>query len=477
MKSVIGLEIHAQLSTETKAFCSCKNEVDAKVNTNICPVCTGQPGALPILNDQVVEYAIRGALALKCEIHEVSSFDRKNYFYPDLPKGYQITQYFHPIATNGYIELNSGKKIRIRRIHIEEDAGKMFHSSENIAESVSSLVDLNRCGIPLIEIVTEPDLEKPEEAREFMEKLRDVLRAVEICTGNMEEGALRCDANVSLVNDEGRSSSRVEVKNINSFRFVQHALEYEINRISKVMKSGGDVPMETRGWDSVNKSTVSMRSKEAENDYRYFPEPDLPVLVVSKERIKRIKNSLPELPNEKVKRYEKKMGIQSENAKILSKDKELSRYFEDAIKIGISAKDASNWIVNEIIALFNADSREFNSKKIPLAYLKKIVDYTNSSKISRLAAKEIIAEVYKTGEDPDVIVKKKNLLQVSDENSLTPIVKEVIFENPNVIEQYKKGKTSVVGFFVGAVMKKTNGKADPKLAGKLVKKVLDGEIK
>ncbi len=476
MRSVIGLEIHAQLSTKTKAFCSCKNEVDADPNTNICPICTGQPGALPVLNDQVVEYAIRGALALNCEVHKVSSFDRKNYFYPDLPKGYQITQYFHPIATKGYVELNSGKRVRIRRIHIEEDAGKMFHSSENITESESSLVDLNRCGVPLIEIVSEPDMEKPQEAREFMEKLRDVLRAVEISTGNMEEGALRCDANVSVVDDNGRSSSRVEVKNINSFRFVQRALEYEIDRISKAMKSGKNVPMETRGWDSASKSTVSMRSKEAENDYRYFPEPDLPILVIAEERIERIKNSLPELPDEKAKRYEEKMGIQKENAKILSKDKGLSKYFEDATEIGISPKDASNWIVNEVMSLFNANSAEFDPEKVPLTYLKKIIDYTNSTKISRLAAKEVIDEVYKTGEDPDTIVKKRNLLQMSDEDSLVPLVREAIAENPKVVEQYRKGKGSVVGFFVGAVMKKTNGKADPKLAGKLAKKLLDGEI-
>ncbi len=475
MKSVIGLEIHAQLSTKTKAFCSCKNEVNAEPNTNICPVCTGQPGALPVLNDQVVEYAIRGALALKCDIHEISSFDRKNYFYPDLPKGYQITQYFHPIATNGHIVLSNGKRVRIRRIHIEEDAGKMFHSSENITKSTSSLVDLNRCGIPLIEIVTEPDMEKPEEAREFIEKLRNILKTVEINTGNMEEGALRCDANVSVVDENGHSSSRVEVKNINSPRFVQRAIEYEISRISKVMKSGKTVPMETRGWDSVSKSTVSMRSKEAENDYRYFPEPDLPILSVSKERIERIKKSLPELPDEKAKRYERELNIKNENAQLLAKDKEISKYFENAIKIGISPKDASNWIVNEVMALFNADSSEFDSKKIPLTHLKKIVEYTNSSKISRLAAKEIMAEVYKSGKDPDTIVKEKNLLQVSDESSLVPIVKEVISENAKVVEQYRKGKTTVIGFFVGAVMKKTKGKADPKLVGKLAKEILDGE--
>ncbi len=474
MKSIIGLEIHAQLSTKTKAFCSCKNEVDAEPNTNICPVCTGQPGALPVLNDEVVEYAIRAAAALNCEIHEVSSFDRKNYFYPDLPKGYQITQYFHPIATNGYITLDEGKKVRIRRIHIEEDAGKMFHSSETITEAKSSLVDLNRCGIPLIEIVTEPDMEKPEEAREFMEKLRDILRTIGVSTGNMEEGALRCDANVSIRDGE-RSSSRVEVKNINSFKFVQRALEYEIERIKRAMLSGESVPQETRGWDSSTKSTVSMRSKEAENDYRYFPEPDLPVLVVSKERIERIRRELPELPDEKSKRYEEEFKISRENAKILSKEVILSNYFEELVRTGINPKDASNWIVNEVLGLFNLDGVEFSAEKIPVEYLKEIINYTNSSKISRLAAKEVLAEVYKNGKTPEEIVKEKNLLQVSDEDELISIVKEVIDENPDTVQKYKNGKTSVVGFFVGGVMKKTRGKADPKVVGKLVKRLLDGE--
>lgn len=474
MKTVIGLEIHTQLSTKTKAFCSCKNDVYAEVNANVCPVCTGQPGALPVLNDQVVEYAIRAALALKCEVHEISSFDRKNYFYPDLPKGYQITQYFHPIATNGHIELDNGKRIRIQRIHIEEDAGKMFHSSETITEATSSLIDLNRCGIPLIEIVTEPDMEKPEEAREFMEKLRDILRTIGVSTGNMEVGALRCDANVSVRNEE-RSSSRVEVKNINSFKFVQRALEYEIKRITEVMKNGKNVPQETRGWDSSTKSTVSMRSKEAENDYRYFPEPDLPILVVSKERIERIKKELPELPDEKAERYEKTLGIARDNAKILAKEKALSQYFENIVTAGLSAKDASNWIVNEVLALFNAKSNEFDPERISVNNLKKIVDYTSSSKISRLAAKEILTEVYKSGKDPDTIVKEKNLLQVSNENELISVVKEVIAENPDTVAKYKSGKTSVLGFFVGGVMKKTKGKADPKVVGKLAKQLLDGE--
>ncbi len=474
MNSVIGLEIHVQLSTKTKAFCSCKNDVNSEPNTNLCPVCTGQPGALPVLNDEVVEYAIRAAVALNCEIHEVSSFDRKNYFYPDLPKGYQITQYFHPIATNGYIELDSGKKVRIRRIHMEEDSGKMFHSSENITEAATSLVDLNRCGIPLIEIVTEPDMEKPEEAREFMEKLRDILRTIGVSTGNMEEGALRCDANVS-VHEGNMHSSRVEVKNINSFKFVQKALEYEINRISQALKRGENVTQETRGWNSSTKSTLSMRTKEAENDYRYFPEPDLPVLVVKRARVDRIRHELPELPDEKSKRYEENMKIKKEDAKILAKDANLSSYFESLIENGISAKDAANWIVNDVLALFNADGKDFEAEKIPVKSLKTLIDYTNSSKISRLSAKEVLFSVYKEGKDPEKVIKEKNLLQVSNEDELVEIVKKVISENPKTVEKYKNGKTSVVGFFVGAVMKETKGKADPKVVGKLAKELLDGE--
>lgn len=476
MKAIIGLEIHAQLLTETKAFCACKVDVNAQPNTNICPVCTGQPGALPVLNEKVVEFAVKSGLALNCKIHPRSTFDRKNYFYPDLPKGYQITQYFHPIATEGYVNLDNGKKVRIRRIHIEEDAGKMIHSTENITESTESLVDFNRCGVPLIEIVTEPDMEDPTQAKEFMEKLRDILRTIDVCSGNMEEGALRCDANVSVVDDNGRSSSRVEVKNINSFRYVQYALEYEIDRISKSLRNGLDVKHETRGWDFITRTTVSLRSKEEENDYRYFPEPDLPVLEISDALINKIKEELPELPDQKAERYEKSFGISAYNAKIISKDKVLASYFEKAISIGIDPRDCANWIVNDLLGLFNADSAEFRPNKVPTETLKILIDYTNSGKISRLSAKDVLTEIYKSGKDPLDIIKERNLLQVSDEDSLIPVIKKVIGGNPSVVEQYKKGKTSVVGFFVGNVIKETKGKADPKVVGELVKKVLDGKI-
>ncbi|MCL4408418.1 MAG: Asp-tRNA(Asn)/Glu-tRNA(Gln) amidotransferase subunit GatB [Thermotogae bacterium] len=477
MKTVIGLEIHAQLLTETKAFCTCEIDVNAKPNTNICPVCTGQPGALPVLNKKAVEFAIMAGLALNCEIHEISSFDRKNYFYPDLPKGYQITQYFHPIATEGYLNLDNGKHVRIRRIHIEEDAGKMVHSSENITESKESLIDFNRCGVPLIEIVTEPDMEKSEEAKEFMEKLRDILRTLGVCSGNMEEGALRCDANVSVVDDNGRSSSRVEVKNINSFRYVQYAIEYEAERISKALKDGKDVKHETRGWNFVTRTTVSLRSKEEENDYRYFPEPDLPILKVSKSQIENIKQNLPELPDQKSERYVKTYGLAKDNANIIAKDKIISAYFEKLVSSKMDPKDSSNWIVNDLLALFNADSVDFNPDKVPIESLKVLMEYTNSGKISRLSAKEILGEIYKNNNNPQDIIKEKNLIQVSDENSLVPVIKKVIENNPSVVEQYKKGKTSVVGFFVGNVMKETKGKADPKVVGDLAKKILDGEIK
>ncbi len=476
MKSVIGLEIHAQLLTETKAFCACKVDVNAKPNTNICPVCTGQPGALPVLNERVVEFAIRSGIALNCKIHQRSSFDRKNYFYPDLPKGYQITQYFHPIATEGYINLDSGKRVRIRRIHIEEDAGKMIHSTENITESRESLIDFNRCGVPLIEIVTDPDMEAPLEAKEFMEKLRDILRTIDVCSGNMEEGALRCDANVSVIDDSGRSSSRVEVKNINSFRYVQYALEYEIDRISRALKEGKDVKHETRGWDFVTKTTVSLRSKEEENDYRYFPEPDLPPLEVSDDLIEQIRRTLPELPDQKAERYIKRFGISDYNAKIISKSRDLATYFENTISVGVDPKDGANWIVNDLLSLFNADSAEFDPGKVPVNALKILIDYTNSSKISRLSAKEVMSEVYKSGRNPVDIIKERNLIQVSDEESLIPVIKKVIEGNPAVVDQYRKGKTSVVGFFVGNVMKETKGKADPKVVGELVKKVLEGKV-
>ncbi|MDN5337004.1 MAG: aspartyl-tRNA(Asn)/glutamyl-tRNA(Gln) amidotransferase subunit [Thermotogaceae bacterium] len=474
----IGLEIHAQLLTSTKIFCSCDaNVFDKEPNSSICPVCTGQPGALPVLNEEVVRKAVMAALALNCKINRYSRFDRKNYFYPDLPKGYQITQYFYPIAENGYLNIKIGegnKKIRIRRLHIEEDAGKMLHSSDNITQATHSLVDLNRCGIPLIEIVTEPDIESPIEARLFMEKLRDILRYIDVCTGDMEKGALRCDANISIYNKETlERSSRVEVKNINSFRFVEKALDFEADRIKKMMEKGERVEQETRGWDFSSRSTVSMRSKEEESDYRYFPEPDLPPLIVSEDYINELKEKLPELPDEKIQRFQSEYNLLEYDATVLSSSKKLADFFEDCVRLYNNPKRLSNIIINDLLSLLNEHNVEIDGTKIRPEAIVKIAKLIDSSKISASNAKSILEETFKTGKDPQDIVKEKGLEQIDDEEFLNKIIEKVIQQNSKAVEDYRKGKKGVVGFLVGMVMRETRGKANPKVVSQMIESKLN----
>jgi len=469
----IGLEIHAQLLTSTKIFCFCSTDVfDAEPNSSICPICTGQPGALPILNEEVVKKAVVAAVALNCKVNRYSRFDRKNYFYPDLPKGYQITQYFHPIAENGYINIKvngRSKKIRIRRLHIEEDAGKMHHSSDKITEATYSLVDLNRCGIPLIEIVTEPDIESPLEARIFMEKLRDILRYADVCSGDMEKGALRCDANISVYNRETlERSPRVEIKNINSFKFVERALEFEFNRIIKAMENGERIEQETRGWDFNSRSTVSMRSKEEESDYRYFPEPDLPPLILSESYINAIKNLIPELPDEKIERFQKVYGISEYDATVLSSSKKLAEFFERCTKLYDNPKRLSNMIINDLLSLLNESGIEVDRSNVKPESLVEIARMVDESKISTSAAKSVLEEVFKTGKAPKEIIKEKGLEQIDDEKFLKDIVEKVIIQNPKAVEDYKKGKKGVIGFLVGMIMRETRGKANPKLVSKMI---------
>lgn len=473
----IGLEIHAQLLTSTKVFCSCSADVfNAVPNSSICPVCTGQPGALPVLNEEVVKKAVIAALALNCKVNEYSRFDRKNYFYPDLPKGYQITQYFHPIAENGYINVKlngKSKKIRIRRLHIEEDAGKLLHSSDTITEAAYSLVDLNRCGIPLIEIVTEPDIESPMEARIFMEKLRDILRYADVCSGDMEKGALRCDANISVYNKETlERSPRVEVKNINSFKFVEKALEFEFNRIKNAMEKGENIEQETRGWDFNSRSTVSMRSKEEESDYRYFPEPDLPPLVLSEDYVNTIKALVPELPDEKMERFQKSYGISEYEATILSSSKKLGEFFENCVKLYDNPKRLSNLIINDLLSLLNEARIEVDESNIRPGSLVEIVKMIDESKISITTAKSVLEEVFKTGRSPNEIIKEKGLEQLDDEDLLKNVVEKVINQSPKAVEDYKKGKKGVTGFLIGMVMRETRGKANPKLVAKMIENKL-----
>ncbi|MBZ4661445.1 MAG: gatB [Thermotoga sp.] len=479
-RPVIGLEIHVQLSTKTKAFCSCPADVfELPPNTAICPVCTGQPGALPVPSEEMIRFAVKTALALNCKIHKYSRFDRKNYFYPDLPKGYQISQYFYPIATEGFLEIDGDegrKKVRIRRLHIEEDAGKLVHEGDSITRASYSLVDMNRCGVPLIEIVTEPDISSPREARVFMEKLRSIVRYLGVSTGDMEKGALRCDANISVVDTEtGRQSNRVEVKNMNSFRFVEKALEYEFERIVKAMERGEDVERETRGWDMTTKTTVSMRGKEEESDYRYFPEPDIPPVVLSDEYLEEVKKELPELPDEKAKRFMREYDLPEYDAKVLTSSKELAEFFEECVKVVNRPKDLSNWIMTEVLRELNERNIEITESKLTPQHFADLFKLMDEGKISIKIAKEIFPEVFETGKMPSQIVEEKGLVQISDEKLIEELVKKAMEQNPKAVQDYKSGKKKAAGFFVGYVMRETKGKANPELTNRIIQKLLEGE--
>ena len=479
-KAVIGLEIHVQLSTRTKAFCSCRADVfDLPPNTAICPVCTGQPGALPVPNEEMIVLAVKAALALSCRINLFSRFDRKNYFYPDLPKGYQITQYFYPLAQDGYVEIQGEegrKKIRIRRLHIEEDAGKLIHESDSITKALYSLVDMNRCGVPLIEIVTEPDISSPREARVFMEKLRSIVRYTDVSSGDMEKGALRCDANISVVDLEtGRQSNRVEVKNMNSFKFVEKALEYEYNRIVEAMKKGEDVERETRGWDLSTKTTVSMRGKEEESDYRYFPEPDIPPVILTEDFVENIRKSLPELPDQKAERFMEKYGLPEYDAMVLTSTKELANFYEECVKIVRKPKELSNWIMTELLRELKEKDMDISDMKIKPEHFADLFRLMDEGKISIKIAKEIFPEIFETGKMPSELVEERGLIQINDTKLIESIIKKAMEENPKAVEQYKKGKKGVMGFFIGAVMRETKGKANPKLANEIARKLLEGE--
>lgn len=473
-KTIIGLEIHVQLLTETKAFCSCStNHFDSEPNVHICPICTGQPGTLPVLNENSVKLAIKAGLILNGKINKVSRFDRKNYFYPDLPKGYQITQYFHPIINGGYIEID-GKKIRLRRIHLEEDTAKMLHSGDQISSAKDSLIDYNRSGIPLIEIVTEPDIETPKQARLFMEKLRNLLRYADVSTGDMENGALRCDANISVFDEKTQEiSKRVEVKNINSFKFVEKALEYEEERIVEILKKGQELIQETRGWDSNKRCTFPMRTKEEEMDYRYFPEPDLPPLILNDEFIEEVKKLIPEMPEEKASRFVQQYKIPQYDAEILSSDKELANYYEKCVESAKDAKFVSNLIMTELLREMKENEDSIEKVKIKPEYFGEIKELLDNNKISIKIVKEIFPEMYKTAVSPKEIVKKKGLEQIENEDTLRKIIEEVLNNNPDSVEKYKNGKEKLLGFFVGEVMKKTRGKANPQKTNQIIKELLD----
>jgi len=469
-ESVIGLEVHAQLKTQTKIFCACSTEFGAAPNTHICPVCMGMPGVLPVLNKKVVEYAIRMAIATDCDIQRESRFARKNYFYPDLPKNYQISQYELPLATNGHIfvELEDGskKRIGITRIHIEEDAGKLNHDPLRPV----SLVDLNRTGTPLIEIVSEPDIRTPEEAGAYLRKLRSILRYLEICDGNMEEGSFRCDANVSIM-PKGSTvfGTRTEVKNVNSFKHVEKAIQYEIERQKDVFFDGGRVIQETRLWDPNKNITNSMRGKEDAHDYRYFPDPDLLPLIVESDWIDSVKSSLPELPEQKKARFIEQFGLSGYDAEVLTSGHELANYFEDCLKDYKHPKQAANWIMGSLLGLLNAESKTIDQSPISASDLANLLKLIDEGVISGKIAKTVFDDMAKTGKPPKQIVEEKGLVQVTDTGAIEEVVLNIIAKNPKQVEQYKNGKDTLFGFFVGQVMKETKGKANPKAVNEILK--------
>ena len=469
---VIGLEIHAQLKTKTKIFCGCSTKFGAPPNTHTCPVCLGMPGVLPVLNKTVVEYSLRMALATNCEINRESRFARKNYFYPDLPKGYQISQYELPIAENGHvnIEINGHKKrIGITRIHMEEDAGKLTHSP-NLP---FSMVDFNRTGVPLIEIVSEPDIRSPEEAGAYLRQLRSIVRYLSICDGNMEEGSFRCDANISIrpIGSE-TFGTRAELKNLNSFKHVEKALYYEIDRQKEILTDSGSVIQETRLWDPDKNRTTSMRGKEEAHDYRYFPDPDLLPLVIDDVWIENVKKGLPELPDEKRIRFINEFSLSSNDAGVLTSSRELAEYFEECVKEFPNPKQVCNWVTGELLRLLNAEEKTINESPVSTSNLAGLLKLIDKGVISGKIAKTVFEEMAKTGRSPEEIVKEKQLVQVTDISAIEEVVSKILSNNPKEVEAYKNGKTKLMGFFVGQVMKETKGKANPKIVNEILGKKL-----
>jgi aspartyl-tRNA(Asn)/glutamyl-tRNA(Gln) amidotransferase subunit B len=467
-ETVIGLEVHAQLTTASKIFCGCSTAFGQPPNSNTCPVCLGLPGSLPVLNEKVVEYTMKMALATHCEIRRFNQFARKNYFYPDLPKGYQISQFDLPIAEHGWVEIETEsdrKRIGITRIHMEEDAGKLIHDERE----PKSYVDLNRTGTPLMEIVSEPDLRSPEEAAAYLKKLHAVIRYLDISEANMQEGNFRCDANISLrPRGQKEFGTRTELKNMNSFRNVQRALEYEVRRQRDLLLDGGEVVQQTLLWDPARGVTVAMRSKEEAHDYRYFPDPDLVPVAIDEAWIERVRAGLPELPDERRARFEAEYGLPEMDAEVLTSDRELAEYFETAHRRYPQPKKLANWIMTEIMRELKGeegiDIRSFPVKPEDLAALLAMVD---QGTISGKIAKTVFEEMLASGKDPATVVQEKNLVQMSDQGELLALVREIVAGNPAQVEQYKAGRTKLIGFFVGQLMQRTKGKANPQLANEL----------
>ena len=464
---VMGLEVHAELSTKTKIFCSCPTEFGAAPNTHVCPICMAMPGTLPVLNEKVVEYAVKAGLATNCEISRNSKNDRKNYFYPDLPKAYQISQYDQPLCEHGYIEIETSKgkkKIRLTRIHIEEDAGKLNHDELG----GGSLVDLNRAGVPLIEIVSEPDLRTPEEVDCYLKKLKSILEYIEVSDCKMQEGSLRADVNVSVrKKGDQKLGTRTEMKNMNSFRSIARALDYEIDRQIDVIENGGIIEQETLRWDEVSGKTFSMRDKEDAQDYRYFPDPDLVAIKLSEEYIENIKSTLPELPESRKKRYLEEYKLSEKDAEIITSSKYLSDLFEKASEVCENYKAVNNWIISDISRILNETEMEPIAIPFDGNQLGKLVILIDKGVISSSIGKKVLAELFENPRDPENIVKEKGWIQISDENAIKEVVLKILKANPQSISDYKSGKEKALGFLVGQAMKETKGKANPQLLNKM----------
>ncbi len=466
-ETVIGLEVHAELKTKTKIYCGCPNEFGGETNTHCCPICTGMPGVLPVLNKTVVDYGIKAGLATHCEITRVGKQDRKNYFYPDLPKAYQTSQFDLPLCRNGYVDIvvdGIKKRIGITRIHIEEDAGKLIH------EANGTLVDYNRCGVPLIEIVSEPDMRSEEDAKAFLETLKAILEYTEVSDCKMQEGSLRCDVNVS-VRPVGQKEfgTRTEMKNVNSFRAAYRAIQYEVKRQIAELEAGREIVQETRRWSDETGETVSMRSKEEAHDYRYFPEPDLVSIVVDDEWVNSIKAEMPELPNDRREKYTTQYGLSEYDAEQITLSKALSDYFQKCVDLGATPKAASNWILSDISRLLNEKGLDASQMPILPENIVKMIALIDKGTISNTAGKKVIEELFENDRDPEEIVKDLGLVQISDEGELAKIVSEIIDANPQSVADFKAGKDKAIGFIVGQTMRATKGKGNPQVINKLIR--------
>ncbi len=486
-ETVIGLEVHAQLLTRTKLFCGCSTQFGARPNSNTCPVCLALPGALPVVNREAVAMAIKAAMALGCRINTVSIFARKNYFYPDLPKGYQISQFDRPIGEQGRVSVYSGertdaghianrkeKTFGITRLHMEDDAGKSIHEGMP-EEAAKSYVNFNRTGTPLIEIVSDPDFRSSQEAYDYMTQLRKTLLYLGVCDGNMEEGSLRCDANISIrPKGAEKLGVKVEIKNLNSFRFLQRALDYEVERQTKAVSQGEQILQETRLWDESEGRTFPMRSKEEAHDYRYFPEPDLLPLALDPDWIEEIKGSLPELPDRKLKRMIDQYDLSVDDALLLTTTSSLADYFEECAKISENARLSANWIMGDLAYALKNSGKDIENSPIPPERLASLIRMVGSGEISGKIAKTVFEEMCKTGEEPELVVQRLGLVQVSDEGSLNSLIDMILAANPKQVAEYRSGKTKVFGFFVGQAMKETKGQANPKMLNDLLQKKLAG---